>query len=77
MKQLHPLQLQILKKLLFASSLRYTEMRPDADVENNSLDFHLDKMIKAGYVHKNDGAYSLTSTGKEYANRIDAEKTII
>lgn len=48
MKQLHEIQLQILKKLLFAKELRYTDLKPDVELENNQLDFHLDKLIGVG-----------------------------
>jgi len=77
MKQLHPLQLQLLQRLLFAPSLRYSDLRPNPDIENNQLDFHLDKMIEAGYVAKIETGYALTPAGKEYAGRIDTENTTI
>ncbi len=77
MKQLHPIQLQILKKLLFAKSLRYIELKPSEDMENNQFDFHLDQMIAADFIKKTDSGYLLTSIGKEYANRMDTDQTMI
>lgn len=74
MKQMHDIQLQILKKLLFNPTARYVDMKPDDEMENNKFDFHLDRLIKAGYVEKNDKAYSLTAMGKGFANEIDSEK---
>ena len=71
MKQLHLIQLQILRKLLFATSLRYTEMKPDNEMLNNQFDFHLDQIIKEGWVTKTKEGYFLTSSGKEYANRMN------
>lgn len=73
-KQKHPIQLSILKKLLFAHSLRYTELKPKVDMENNQFDFHLDQLVKKGYVTKHTSEYLLTSTGKEFANRMDTNK---
>lgn len=71
---MHETQLQILKKLLFTPSARYAEMKPNSEMENNKYDFHLDQLIKLGYVIKNDKTYSLTPLGKGYANEIDSEK---
>ncbi len=77
MKQLHTLQLQILKRLLFATHLRYSELKPSAEIENNQLDFHLDQLIKAGHVVKAEDGYTLTPAGKEYANRMDTDTVSI
>lgn len=73
MKPLHDIQLAILNKLLFSPSLRYTEMKPDQKMDNNQFDFHLDKMIEVGYVVKIEEGYTLTASGKEYANRLDTD----
>lgn len=75
MKQLHELQLKILKNLLFARDLKYTELKPSKEIENNQFDFHLDKLIELGFITKTeDKRYSLTQKGKEYANTIDTDK---
>jgi hypothetical protein len=72
MKQLHPLQLKMLKKLLFAPQLKYTELKPEEHIENNQLSFHLNTLITMGYIQKIDQHYVLTAQGKEYANRMDS-----
>src|SRR3989344_2695226 len=77
MRQLHPIQLRILKKLLFADGLRYTQIKPDPEMENNQFDFHLDQLIKERLVVKQNGIYQLTSVGKEYANRMDTDQVVI
>ena len=77
MKQLHNIQLEILKQLLFAPSLRYAKLKPDPEMENNQFDFHLDQLIDGGYIVKDGRDYSLTNFGKEYANRMNTEQTII
>lgn len=77
MKQLHNIQLQILKKLLFAQELRYTDLKPNPRMENNQFNFHLDQLIDKGFIHKGIKLYSLTNAGKEYANRMDTDKDFI
>lgn len=72
MKQLHDYQLKILKKLLLKPSCTYTVLRPEPKVENNQLTFHLNKLLEMGYIAKQeDKSYVLTTSGKEYANRMD------
>lgn len=77
MKQLHNIQLEILKQLLFAPSLRYAKLKPNPEMENNQFDFHLNQLIDGGYIVKKEKGYCLTNFGKEYANRMDTEQTII
>ncbi len=74
---MHEIQLQILKKLLFAKELRYTDLKPDVEMENNQLDFHLDKLIAEGYIENGEKHYFLTNLGKEYANRMDTDQVVI
>ncbi len=77
MKPLHIIQLQILKKLLFSPSLRYSDLKPNPDMENNQLDFHLDSLINQNFVTKTGKNYVLTDLGKEYAGRMDTGETEI
>ncbi|MFZ2544412.1 MAG: hypothetical protein WAW80_00305 [Candidatus Saccharimonadales bacterium] len=60
----HHIQRQIVYDLAFSSGLRFSELKPD-NLENKSFDYHLKKVIIAGYVvKKENGTYSLTSEGK-------------
>lgn len=60
----HHIQKQIVYALAFADALRFSELKPD-DLENKAFDYHLKKVIAAGYVTKtDDGLYTLTSEGK-------------
>jgi 8-oxo-dGTP pyrophosphatase MutT (NUDIX family) len=77
MKQIHPIQMKILKKLLFASDLRFSDIKPKKSMENNQFVFHLDQMIHEGLIVKEDKVYRLTNKGKEFANRMDTEVTKI
>jgi hypothetical protein len=77
MKNLHLIQIAILKKLLFVPSARYMQLKPE-DVENNQFDFHLDQVVKFGYVYKlTDGSYALSADGKDFTNRMDAEEVAV
>ena len=76
-KQMHPIQLQILKKLLFSEGLRFSQLKPDKVLENNQFSFHLDQLITSGYVQKDHVDYVLTTLGKEFANRMDTDKLSI
>lgn len=71
MKQIHPLQMDILRKLLFAPYLKYSEIKP-GDMENSQFIFHLDKLIEEILVEKSEDGYRLTVLGKEFANRMDS-----
>jgi ADP-ribose pyrophosphatase YjhB (NUDIX family) len=77
MKQLHQIQLQILKKLLFSEGLKYSETKPNKEMDNNQFNFHLEQLLEADLVSKANKIYTLTSIGKEYACRMDTEKVEI
>lgn len=78
MPDLHKTQLGILNHLLFAKSLRYVDLKLDPEIENNTFQFHLDKMLKEGYVKKRrDGLYVITQKGKKLATHLDTEKNQI
>lgn len=73
--KLHRTQTGILNKLLFTKGARYNELKVDEEVENNTFQFHLNKMITSGYVNKTDqGLYELTKQGKKVANNIITEE---
>jgi ADP-ribose pyrophosphatase YjhB (NUDIX family) len=76
-EQIHRIQLEILRKLLFSKSLRHTDLRPSPKIENNLLGFHLKQLVRFGLVDKKLDQYFLTNEGKEYASRIDTHKLLI
>lgn len=60
----HHLQRAMVYQLALADSLRFSELKP-AEVENKLFDYHLKKVVAAGYiVKKADGSYSLTPEGR-------------
>lgn len=58
---------------MYASTLGYAQMRP-AGVESNHFAYHLDQLLKAGYIGKEDRNYFLTNKGKALADRTSHEK---
>jgi hypothetical protein len=71
MKEHHPVQLDILSKLLFSEQLKYSELK-HASMESSGFIFHLDKLIQNGLIEKLADGYKLSAKGKEYANRMKA-----
>ncbi len=60
----HHIQRNIVYRLAFASSLRFSELQPD-DLESKLFTYHLKKVVAAGYVAKQpDGTYTLTPVGR-------------
>lgn len=65
----HHLQRNIVYKLAFAPSMRFSELKPDA-IENKLFTYHLKKVISSGFVDKNkDGCYELTPEGRRVGLR--------
>jgi 8-oxo-dGTP pyrophosphatase MutT (NUDIX family)/predicted transcriptional regulator len=72
-KETHPIQLDILKKLVLNESQRFSDMRPPS-VSSVHLTFHIKQLIAAGVVEKTtEGQYRLTTQGKEAASRLDID----
>jgi 8-oxo-dGTP diphosphatase len=68
---LHPIQTHILSTLLFADQERFSALNPGT-VSNDHFTFHLRRLRQIGLVEKGaDARYRLTSTGKEFANRLE------
>lgn len=65
----HHIQRTIVYRLAFSPCLRFSDIKPD-DIENKLFDYHLKKVVKAGFVKKNtDGQYQLTPTGRMAGQR--------
>lgn len=72
MKQPHNIQMSLLRKLLFAPSLSFSQLQ-EKKTPSNQLAFHLQALVDAKHITKFDDWYSLTQSWKEYANRMDTE----
>lgn len=73
----HAVQMKILRHLLLKPDATFSALQKDADMQSDQFTFHLQKLMKAGYVTKDDAVYQLTRTGKEYANRMDTDENVI
>ncbi|HSX38992.1 MAG TPA: NUDIX hydrolase [Candidatus Saccharimonadales bacterium] len=70
--EVHDYQLTILKELLFKPGSRFSELNK-VDVANDHFAFHVNKLVKEGLILKQNGRYTLTTNGKEFANRMDTD----
>lgn len=66
----HHLQRTIVYRLALSHELRFSELKPDI-IDNKLFNYHLQKVVKAGYVIKNDdGLYSLSPEGRRLGIRV-------
>ncbi|HWA52362.1 MAG TPA: NUDIX domain-containing protein [Patescibacteria group bacterium] len=70
--KIHEFQGAILRTLLFNPKARFRDLNK-VDITNDHFTFHLKQLIKEGLVAKNGIYYSLTDSGKEFANRMDTD----
>jgi 8-oxo-dGTP pyrophosphatase MutT (NUDIX family) len=73
---LHPVQLAILKELLFTASARFSDLNV-AGLTSDHFSFHIKHLCDLGLVSKSGQSYALTIPGKEFANRLDTGKVVI
>lgn len=75
---MHPAQVAILHALLFRPSAGFAELQKASALSSDHFNFHLKKMIEQKLINKNnDGHYTLTIPGKEYANRFDTDARVV
>lgn len=73
MNPIHPIQINILKVLLFNPEARFTDINA-LGITSDHFNFHVKRLLDLGLVDKKeDGLYRLTNNGKEYANRFDVD----
>lgn len=71
--ELHPVQATILRELLFKPTARFTDLNIK-DLTSDHFTFHISRLVDANLVQKTeDGKYTLTTKGKEFANRLDTD----
>ena len=70
--KIHEFQISILRELLFKPEARFRDLKK-VDVTNDHFTFHVNHLIKEGLIIKQNGKYSLTDQGKEFANRMDTD----
>ena len=64
-QQLSPIQNHILSRLKNAKRLRYSELQPD-HIPNDLFNYHLQFLVKKGYLERADDGYSLASKGLKH-----------
>lgn len=70
--EIHEYQSSILRELLFKPQARFRDLNK-AGISSDLFTFHLNKLVKDGLVLKEKGKYTLSTEGKEFANRMDTE----
>jgi 8-oxo-dGTP diphosphatase len=76
--KIHPAQTQILRELLFVPSARFADLQKLTALGSDHVKFHIARLVEVGYVVKSSqGDYSLTTAGKEYANKLDTDRNLI
>lgn len=70
-EQIHPIQGQILRSLLFHPERKFSELAPG--VPSDQLSFHIKRLVELSLIQKSGEGYTLTTAGKEYANRFDTD----
>jgi len=66
----------ILKELLFHPVARFSELNIKG-LSNDHFSYHINTLIELDLVKKTEKGYSLTSSGKEFANRMDTDQVEI
>lgn len=75
---IHPVQTVILRELLFVPTARFSDLQKITGLNSDHFKFHIGRLGELGYVAKSiSGDYNLTSSGKEYANKLDTDKSVI
>lgn len=70
--KIHEYQISILRELLFKPNARFRDLKK-VDIENDHFSKHLKYLLNQGLIIKNEGRYSLSDEGKEFANRMDTD----
>ncbi len=70
--KIHDFQISILKELLFKPAARFSDLKK-VDISNDHFTFHINHLLEQGLIIKQNGRYSLSDQGKEFANRMDTD----
>ncbi|GHU08101.1 hypothetical protein FACS189431_3740 [Alphaproteobacteria bacterium] len=72
----HIIQKHIMSYLTLTESARFAQMRPPG-VDSNLYAYHLTKLLKMGFINKNEREYRLSTKGLIYVDRLSFDKTIL
>ncbi|MCA9309380.1 NUDIX hydrolase [Candidatus Saccharibacteria bacterium] len=74
---IHAAQTAILRDLLFHPSANFATLQKTTGLDSDHFKFHIKRLLELEYVKKTDTGYTLTTKGKEYANRLDTDDNTI
>ncbi len=66
---MHEIQLQIIKQLALNSTLRFRDLIKEIDITSEHFTYHINSLIKKGYIEKIENTYTLTLDGKVFVNK--------
>ncbi len=69
---LHPVQMQILNKMIFTPKARFRDLRVP-QLTTDHFTYHIQKLQDLGLIQKQDNHYILTEKGKKFVNTMDTE----
>lgn len=69
-KDIHEIQANILKELLFNNGTNFTSLNKTG-IQNDHFTFHIKHLMKQGIIEKRGNLYFLTQEGKLFANKLD------
>lgn len=72
---LHEIQMKIIIGLMTKEKLRFSELNQDG-ISTDLFSFHLRELLKNDLIEKNEEYYKLTTSGKEYGNRLDTDRKV-
>lgn len=70
--KIHEYQISILRELLFKPNARFRDLKK-VDIENDHFSKHIKHLLAENLIVKINGRYSLSDSGKEFANRMDTD----
>lgn len=73
----HDAQTKILRELLFMPGANFAALQKATGLESDHAKFHIKRLLELGYIVKDDKMYSLSASGKEYANKLDTDAGVI
>lgn len=75
---IHAAQTSILRELLFQPEAGYAQLQKPTGLTSDHFNFHIKRLVELEFVKKvGAGKYTLTSRGKEYANKLDTDNNTI
>ena len=69
----HHIQKHILNVLTYTEYARFRDLRPPK-VDTNLYSYHLNSLIKAGWINKSEKGYTLSVNGLIYVDRVSSKK---